>query len=93
MTVNEALTLMAHVRKRISQLESIQSTVTKRSIWHNENKSEELQYDPKEVDKKLCDLRKWLMEADMKIKRSNAEATVGMEAEAFLFDSLSRREG
>lgn len=93
MTVNEALTLMAHVRKRISQLESIQSTVTKRSIWHNENTSEELQYDPKEVDEKLCGLRKWLMEADMKIKRSNAEATVDMEAEAFLFDSLSRREG
>lgn len=89
MTVNEALTLMAHVRKRIGQLEDIQSRVARRSIWHNENKSEELQYNPKEVDEKLCSLRKWLMEADMKIKRSNAEATVDMKAEAFLFDSLS----
>lgn len=72
MTVNDALTLMSHVRSRVSDLEKLRSEISTRTIFMSSEQREEVQFDPTKVEEEISRLKLWLIQADMKIKASNA---------------------
>jgi len=91
MTINEALTLMKAVRKRIISLESLRESVSNRTTYYStQEKIVEPQYDVKTVDKKIMELEKIFFTLDNAIKKANAITEIDFEFKAeTIFESLT----
>lgn len=91
MTINEALTLIKAIRKRISSLEALRESVSNKITYYStQEKSVDPQYDVKVVDKKIMELEKTMFSLDNAIKKQNAiteiDFTFKMET---IFESLT----
>ena len=91
MTINEALTLMKAVRKRIGSLEALRESVSNKTTYYSaQEKTVEPQYDVKTVDKKIMELEEILFSLDNSIKKANAVTEVDFDVESkTIFESLS----
>lgn len=91
MTINEALTLIKAIRKRISSLEALRETVSNKTTYYStQEKLVEPQYDVKEVDKKIMELEKIMFSLDNAIKKQNAIAKIDFNFEIeTIFESLA----
>ena len=85
MTINEALSLITIVKKRVSELQTLRSDVatTKTSSYFEPKKEEKIEpnYDIKAVDKKIVELETFLFKADSRIKQSNANTQIEIAGE------------
>lgn len=81
MTVTETLSLMKTVQARIGELSSLRSEVsgTKSYYGGDTRKVVEPNYDVVAVDRKIVHLRRWLFEADARVKQSNAVTQVDID--------------
>lgn len=91
MTINEALTLIKAIRKRITSLEALRETVSNKTTYYSaQEKTVEPQYNVKTVDRKIMELEETLFSLDNAIKKSNAitevDFTFKMET---IFESLT----
>jgi len=91
MTINEALTLIKAVRKRINSLETLRESVSNKTTYYSaQEKTVEPQYDVKTVDKKIMELENILFSLDNAIKKQNAIAKIDFDVEIkTIFESLS----
>jgi len=79
-TVNGLLVLMNGIRGRLSGLKELRKqTANKEVFYGSSNKETTPMYDVKTVDKQIVMLENFLMEADSKIKESNALTKVELE--------------
>lgn len=87
MTINEALALQTAVKKRLAELQSMRSEVSKKhtSVYgagNDERKEiDEPLYDVKFVDKKIVELETFLFKCDSKIKQANATTQIDIIAD------------
>jgi len=91
LTINEALTLIKAIRKRITSLEALRETVSNKTTYYSaQEKTVEPQYNVKTVDRKIMELEETLFSLDNAIKKSNAitevDFTFKMET---IFESLT----
>jgi len=91
MTINEGLTLIKAIRKRVSSLEELRESVSNTTRFMGARESiVEPQYDVKDVDKKIVALDKMLFILDNAIKYQNAFTDIGVEISTdVIFESLS----
>ena len=91
MTINEALTLIKAVRKRIGSLEALRESVSNKTTYYSaQEKTVEPQYDVKTVDKKIMELEQILFSLDNSIKKANAITEVDFDVKSkIIFESLS----
>ena len=91
MTINEGLTLIKAIRKRISSLEELRESVSNRTSYLGQaERVVEPQYDIKKVDSKIVELEKMLFYMDNAIKKANAITDIGIEPDTTLiFKSLA----
>ena len=91
MTINEGLTLIKAIRKRISSLETLRESVSNKTTYYSaQEKSVEPQYDVKEVDKKIMELEQIMFSLDNAIKKQNAIAEIDFTFEMkTIFESLT----
>ena len=91
MTINEGLTLIKAIRRRISNLEQLRESVANETRYMGQAERVVVpQYDIKKVDSKLVDLEKMLFSMDNAIKKANAITDIGIEPNmAIIFDSLA----
>jgi hypothetical protein len=72
-TINEMLSLINVVKGRIAELKGLRTQLAVRETYFGSaNKTVEPNYDVKVVDTKIVGLQNFLLEADSKIKTSNA---------------------
>ena len=87
MTINEALTLIKAIRKRISSLETLRESVSNKTTYFSaQEKLVEPQDDVKGVDKKIMELEQIMFSLDIAIKKQNviAEIDFSYETETIL---------
>lgn len=89
MTVNQLLELMKVVRERIGRYKAIQKDLSTKEKWAERItgdfvKETLLQYDPKEIDRKISEYENFLFLASSAIKESNARTEVSMKVEVDL---------
>lgn len=91
MTINEALTLIKAIRKRISSLEALRESVSNKTTYYSaQEKTVDPQYDVKVVDKKIMELEKIMFSLDTAIKKQNAIAEIDFTFEMeTIFESLT----
>jgi len=88
MTINEMMSLMKQVNKRINDLSTIRQSVanTEHRFFGNDERKEVIpEYDVKKVDTKITELQNFLFKADSAIKQSNASTQITIEVDV---DSL-----
>jgi len=81
-TINELLILIKVIKERINVLKSLEIQVSRSETMFygkDEKKLIEPKYDVKLVDKKIVELEKFLLEAETKIKTSNAITKVEID--------------
>jgi len=85
-TVNEVMVLMKAVRGRLAELSGLRSSVANVVSYYDAGakKTIEPQYDVKMLDRRCVEIENWLLEAETKIKQSNAVVTIELEADVAL---------
>lgn len=72
-TVNEIMCLQKAVRERLAELQQLRNQVSITETYYGaKDRVVEANYNVKDVDKKIVELRNFLLEVDSKIKQSNA---------------------
>ena len=91
MTINEGLTLIKAIRKRIANLESLRDEVSTETHYMTATESiRKPQYDVKAVDKKITELEEILFNLDNAIKRENATTEIDIQIDTgVIFASLA----
>ena len=91
MTINEALTLIKAIRKRISSLETLRESVSNKTTYYSaQEKTVDPQYDVKAVDKKIMEFEQIMFSLDTAIKKQNAIAEIDFTFEMkTIFESLT----
>jgi len=81
MTICETLVLIKAVQARIGELSSLRNEVAGTKTYFEPKKTVEPNYDVKVVDKKVVELRKWLIKAESAVKQSNAVTQVNISGD------------
>jgi len=63
----------------MNELKELRQSCSVRSIYRDQNKTEEPTYDVKAIDKKISKIHKTLLKIDVKIKESNAKTTIDLD--------------
>jgi len=84
-TISGLLSMQKILLQRRNQLNELKNEVSKRTMWHEPNKTDEPVYDIKMVDKKITKINMALFKIDKAVKQSNATTNVEINID---FDSL-----
>ena len=79
-TVNEVMCLQKAVRERLAELQQLRNQVSVTETYYGtKDRVVAPNYDVKVVDKKIVELRNFLLDIDSKIKQSNAVTKLEVE--------------
>jgi trehalose utilization protein len=81
MTICECLVLIKAVQARIGELSALRNEVAGTKTYFEPKKTVEPNYNVVAVDKKITNLRRWLYQAEAKVKQSNAITQVNVEGD------------
>jgi hypothetical protein len=89
MVISEAMVLQKTLKQRISDLQSMRNSNLNRTRTYSylgdgqpkERIETEPQYDPRLVDAKIVEIETFLFKIDAAIKKANARAEIGIEAD------------
>jgi len=79
-SVNEIMCLQKAVRERLAELQQLRNQVSTTDTYYGaKDRVVEANYNVKDVDKKIVELRNFLLEIDSKIKQSNAVTLISID--------------
>ncbi|MFA6971409.1 MAG: hypothetical protein WC208_08420 [Gallionella sp.] len=82
MTINEVMVMMKAIRGRLAELSNLRSqSASKETYYGTPERVIEPKYDIKALDKKCVELENWILDADSKVKQSNAVTTIELDAD------------